>query len=59
MKEFTIDEQTYSKDDLISLRGEVIEVRNNLLVNGNFEQSVILTHTIAFLYHAIQEYPEE
>lgn len=59
MKQFTLDDQTYAKDDLISLRGEVIELRNHMLVNGAFEQSVILTHTIAFLYHAIQEYPEE
>ena len=49
MKPIVISDMTYNYDEIMELRAKMIEYRNEYLMKGEMEKSVILSHTIGLL----------
>lgn len=47
---FDVSDMTYGVKELHEIRSELIDLRNKVLAENNFDASVLLSHTVSLLY---------
>jgi hypothetical protein len=55
MKSPEVSGIVYDKENLTSLRNELIGLRDTALGTGRFDWAVILSHVVGVMYHFIEE----
>lgn len=53
------DGMTFGSEEVKSLREEVIHIRDEALRQNAFKESIILSHTVALMYHLAEILQED